>query len=113
MLNSKGGIYSFDMNTPAENPKPIPFENFDDSTFSPHGIDLYLNPDTQEITLFVINHAEGKHSVEVFHLNQTKMVLTHSKTIADQTIYSPNDVVAVGTCLIIYTKRESNIATVE
>lgn len=105
MLNYKGMIYSFDLNTPTENPRPIPFENFDDSTFSPHGIHLYIDPQTQDITLFVINHGGEKHSIEIFHFNQTKMVLRHSKTVVDETIYSPNDVVAVGTCLNIYSKN--------
>ena len=105
MLNYKGVILSFDLNMPTENPRPIPFENFDDSTFSPHGIDLYIDPQTQVITLFVINHGGEKHTIEIFQLNQTKMVLTHRKTIVDEAIYSPNDVVAVGMCLSIFSEN--------
>ncbi|XP_028404236.1 serum paraoxonase/arylesterase 2-like [Dendronephthya gigantea] len=96
MMQSKGMLYAFDLNKPDEKPTPLSYENFDDSTLIPHGIDLYVDPKTEEISLFVVNHALGKHSIEVFQFDQENMVLKHRKTVVDEKIYSPNDVVAVG-----------------
>ena len=99
MLEFKGMLYSLDLNDPEARPKPLPYENFDDSEFKPHGIDFYIDPTTQEISLFVVNHPAGNHSIEIFHFDQAKMVLTHKKTVVDEKLFSPNDVVAIGVCL--------------
>ena len=96
MFNREGILYVFNPSKPEENPRPLSLENFDDSDFIPHGIDVYTDPETEEVTLFVINHGGGKHSVEVFHVDQENMVLKHRKTVVDEKMYSPNDVVAVG-----------------
>mgnify|MGYP002803903039 FL=1 len=96
MLEFKGILYSFDLNDPDAKPTPLSYENFDGSEFKPHGIDFYIDAKTQEISLFVVNHAAGNHSIEIFQFDQTNMVLKHKQTVADKMIYSPNDVVAVG-----------------
>ncbi|XP_028404309.1 serum paraoxonase/arylesterase 2-like [Dendronephthya gigantea] len=96
MEHYKGMLYAFDLNNPEGKLTPLSYENFDDSVFTPHGIDLYIDPKTQEISLFVVNHAEGKHSIEIFQFDQENMVLHHKKTVVDEEIYNPNDVVAVG-----------------
>lgn len=85
----KGIIYAFDLNDPEAKPKPITYENFDDSEFVPHGIDLYIDPKTQEVSLFVVNHDAGKHSIEVFHFDQENMVLKHRKTVTDEKYLLP------------------------
>ena len=96
MQHYKGIIYTFDLNDPEARPKPITYENFDDSQFVPHGIDIYIDPKTQEVSLFVVNHAAGKHSIEIFQFDQENVMLKHRKTITDEKISSPNDVVAAG-----------------
>ena len=94
----KGIIYTFDLNDPEAKPKPITYENFDDSEFVPHGIDLYIDLKTQEVSLFVVNHGAGKQSIEIFNFDQENVVLKHRKTVTDEKISSPNDVVAAGMC---------------
>ena len=96
MQHLKGMLYTFDLNNPEAKPKPLSYENFDDSSFLPHGIDLYVDPKTKEVSLFVVNHRLADHSIEIFQFDQENMVLKHRKTVVDKNIYSPNDVVAVG-----------------
>ena len=96
MQHFKGMLYSLDLNNPEAKPKPLSYENFNDSGFLPHGIDFYIDPKTKEVTLFVVNHRLADHSIEIFQFDQANMVLKHRKTVVDKNIYSPNDVVAVG-----------------
>ncbi len=98
MHHYKGILYSFNLNDPEAKPTPLAYENFDDSEFVPHGIDFYIDPKTQDVRLFVVNHAAGNHSIEIFQFDHVNMVLKHRKTVVDEKIYSPNDVVAVGMC---------------
>ncbi|MGB0929850.1 MAG: hypothetical protein ACPGVB_03690 [Chitinophagales bacterium] len=44
--------------------------------------------------LWVINHVEGKHSIEIFHLRGDS--LTHLETLKEDMMINPNDIVAVG-----------------
>ena len=98
MHHYKGILYSLNLNDPEAKPTPLAYENFDDSEFVPHGIDFYMDPKTQDVRLFVVNHAAGNHSIEIFQFDHVNMVLKHRKTVVDEKIYSPNDVVAVGMC---------------
>lgn len=59
---------------------------------APHGISL-IKIDSLRHRLFVINHADGE-SIEVYDLYH-KDSLVHYKTIRDELIYSPNDIVAI------------------
>lgn len=59
---------------------------------SPHGISL-IRMDSVRHRLFVINHADGE-SIEVYDLFH-KDSLIHYKTIRNQLIYAPNDIVAI------------------
>ena len=76
--------------------KEFTIQDFDTTDFIPHGIDIYTNPETGEHLLFVVNHGEGKKSVEIFHVDESKLVLRHKRSVQDENIYHPNDVVAVG-----------------
>ena len=98
MKDFKGMLYSFDINDPEAKPKPVSYENFNDAGFNPHGIDLYIHPKTQEISLFVINHGAGINTIEIFHVDPENIVLKHIKTIFDEKLISPNDVLATGMC---------------
>ncbi|XP_046856650.1 serum paraoxonase/arylesterase 2-like [Xenia sp. Carnegie-2017] len=93
--NFIGMLYSFDLNNPDHSPQPLKFDNFH-SKFTPHGIDLYIDPQSGEVSLFVVNHGNDNKSIEIFMLDMTKMVLKHKRTVFDEKIYSPNDLVAVG-----------------
>lgn len=91
----QGGIYWMDLK---ENEGEAPFEaklisqDFK-APFFPHGLSL-LQLDSVNYKLWVINHVEGKHSIEVFHLQGDS--LTHLETLKDEMMISPNDIVAVG-----------------
>ncbi|OQA34196.1 MAG: Arylesterase [Betaproteobacteria bacterium ADurb.Bin341] len=61
--------------------------------FHPHGISLYRAPDGQK-TLFVINHANQKHTIEIFDIAGT--TLKHRRTVTGPQLISPNDIVGVG-----------------
>ncbi len=71
----------------------------------PHGISLYLNPKRAgwlrsrsgpepKDRLFVVNHAEGRHSIEIFAIDRRR--LEHLETVRDPAFVSPSDIVAVG-----------------
>ena len=96
MESFKGRIYAFDFNDANQVLKEFTLKDFDSTDFVPHGIDTYIDPETGEISLFVVNHGEGKESVEIFQVDKENLLLNHKKTVQDENIYSPNDVVAVG-----------------
>ena len=94
----KGGIYFLDLKTDKTAPKLIS-AGFG-KPFFPHGISL-VRIDSAQYKLFVINHVEGKHSVEIFQLNGDQ--LTHEKTLRDELLVSPNDLVAIDAQRFYYT----------
>ncbi len=89
----QGGIYWMDLSG-GEAPFEVKLisDNFK-KPFHPHGISL-LQLDSANYKLWVINHVDGKHSIEVFHLRGDS--LTHLQTLKDEMMISPNDIVAVG-----------------
>lgn len=89
--SSHGAIYAYNLNVP--NPVLFNLTSNAIKDFQPHGISLYVNPKGDDY-LFVINHARGVNTVEVFQLIGT--LLFHTKTISDPMLISPNDIVAIG-----------------
>ncbi|MEH6345767.1 MAG: hypothetical protein V7785_11820 [Bermanella sp.] len=86
--DKKAGIFSYDLNTKAINKISPALDDF-----SPHGLSLYtLEDGTQR--LFVINHANGQHQVNIFDLIDGFLVLKN--TVQSSHMISPNDLVAVG-----------------
>jgi arylesterase/paraoxonase len=71
--------------------------------FHPHGISILRSPDGS-LTLMAVNHPlSATARIEIFTVVQetmpdgtTQMALHHEKTVADDLLFSPNDVVAVG-----------------
>jgi arylesterase/paraoxonase len=61
--------------------------------FLPHGISLFRGADGKR-TLFAVNHAGGKHTIEIFDVDGK--TLTHRQTVSGDALVSPNDVVGVG-----------------
>ncbi len=82
------GIFSYDLTTQRIT-KLSPL--LDD--FSPHGISIYKMPNGA-VRVFVINHANKAHQINVFDLVNGALVL--KDTIVSKHLISPNDLVAVG-----------------
>jgi arylesterase / paraoxonase len=98
-----GAIFRYDLNTFSA--PPINLTRNADERFRPHGISLYVDDAGRE-TLFVVNHpgeslspaqesaeAGPLHSIEVFDITNDELV--HRRTIVDDSLVSPNDIVAV------------------
>jgi arylesterase/paraoxonase len=86
-----GAIYALDLKDTAA----IPYRISDGFTrdFHPHGISFLKTEDGKRL-LFVINHAQQRHSVEIFAFDGKK--LNHLESIRSSLMTSPNDLVAVG-----------------
>jgi arylesterase/paraoxonase len=88
---ARGAIYAYDLKASA--PKLVDLTPDAPPGFRPHGLSLYAAPNRRD-ALFVINHAGGQHTVEVYDLVRGR--LAHRETLADPLLVSPNDLVAVG-----------------
>lgn len=75
--------------------------------FQPHGISLFRGSDGKK-TLFVINHAGGKHSIEIFDVNGA--LLSHRRTVTGAGLVSPNDIVGVGPDWFFVTNDHANVS---
>lgn len=102
---ARGAIWTYDL---AERSTPV------DATasalpggFSPHGISLWTGADGRK-ALFVINHAGGRHTIEVFDVNGA--ALTHRRTVEGPELISPNDIVGVGPDSFYVTNDHANIS---
>lgn len=62
------------------------------AVFRPHGLSLYQ--DGNDLILFVVNHPGGDHAVEILRFGDDRF--EHVKTVTDELLVSPNDLVAVG-----------------
>jgi arylesterase/paraoxonase len=60
--------------------------------FYPHGISM-IGIAENRYRVYAINHFDGEHSIEVFELYNDS--LTHIRTLQDNSIISPNDIVAI------------------
>lgn len=87
----QGAVYGLNLN--AEGAKPINLTTDFKKAFHPHGISLYKS-DKGEMLLFVINHTQAGHFVEIFEYRNHK--LNHRESISHPLMFSPNDLVAVG-----------------
>ncbi|XP_053385522.1 serum paraoxonase/arylesterase 2-like isoform X2 [Mercenaria mercenaria] len=91
----KGRILLFNFNTPEKGVTELSFdEDFDQSTFHPHGISVIQNKDTGKITLFVVNHTPDEDRIERFEFIEEKMMLEHELSYIDEAINIANDVAA-------------------
>ncbi len=82
------GIFSYDLTT-----KQFVKISPELADFRPHGISLYQMPNGQQ-RVFVINHSQHQHAVNIFDLVDGKLNLF--KTVTGPGLISPNDLVAVG-----------------
>ena len=82
-----GGLYYIDLKD--KNYKPILLtENFK-KQFAPHGISIFKKDSSY--TIAAINHTEEGEYIEIFNLKNEK--LTHQKSLENELIFSPNDLV--------------------
>ncbi len=98
-----GAIYAYDLKI--DSPE---FENLTpgaDAHFHPHGINLYVGDDGQDV-LYVVNHARGRHTIEIYDLVGSG--LSHRGTLSDPLMTSPNDLLAVGRDQLYVTNDHAN-----
>lgn len=60
--------------------------------FFPHGFSM-IKIENRKYKIYVINHVDEEHSIEVFNLIGDSLV--HQETIKDERMISPNDIVAI------------------
>ncbi|KAJ8028761.1 Serum paraoxonase/arylesterase 2 [Holothuria leucospilota] len=91
-----GRIYKFDFNMPNEDAVAVNLPDELGEYFSPHGMDLWQDPDSGEIRLFVVNHRLEEEAVEILKYNQKSNSFSLVKSVRHELFTSVNDVVAVG-----------------
>ncbi|MEP1096790.1 MAG: hypothetical protein ABJG78_16860 [Cyclobacteriaceae bacterium] len=84
----KGGLYYLDLSN--DRFEPIEISDFL-TDFYPHGIGL-LKLDSAHYQVLAVNHAKG-HTIERFELFGDSLV--HRESYRDETMISPNDVIAL------------------
>lgn len=99
-----GAIWTLDLNTPGAAPVDASASAFT-GAFRPHGISLWRGADGRRV-LYVINHAEGRHSIEVFDVDGAAM--KHRATIRGSELVSPNDIVGMGPNQFYVTNDHGN-----
>lgn len=87
---SQGHIYSYNVNH--ENPELINLTSNLEIDFHPHGISVFEDS-LGNVTIFVVNHVDNIHSIELFKFENEKLV--HTNTIKSSLLISPNDIVAI------------------
>lgn len=97
------GIYLVDLRD--ENLTPLEISGSLDFPLFPHGISLF-QLDSAKYGLMVINHVNGKHSVESFLLEGKN--LKHIRSIRGPELISPNDLVMVSPEAFYYTNDHGN-----
>jgi arylesterase / paraoxonase len=85
------GIYAYDLK--ARKPALRNLTPAAPATFRPHGLSLWLGGKGEPDLLFVINHPEDRHEVQIFEITAKGLALR--ETIVDPLIAHPNDLVAV------------------
>jgi arylesterase/paraoxonase len=102
---SPGAIWAYDLN--AADPAPVNLTPDADSGFQPHGISLHIDTDGTR-RLFVVNHGNNQHSIELFELTEFGLVRVKTWSSSEGTspkpeIRSPNDVLAVAPRKVYFT----------
>ena len=93
-------LLTFDFNKPDQDPVELALKNFNRTGFNPHGISVYREPSSGQVSLFVINHRPDAQAIEIFDFEREAHSLIHRRTVVDDLIWSPNNLYAVGKCLV-------------
>lgn len=98
-----GGLYRVDLR---KKPYTHKLLEVSISDFRPHGISLY-KLDSARYKLWVINHGNGKHSIEEFILKDS--ILSFQRSYSDDLLISPNDLVATGESEFYFTNDHKHL----
>ena len=93
-------LLTFDFNKPDEDPVELTLKNFNRTGFNPHGISVYREPSSGQVSLFVINHRPDAQAIEIFDFERETHSLIRRRSVMDDLIWSPNNLYAVGKCLV-------------
>ncbi len=88
--SGRGAIYAYALGE--DDATPVNATPEAPADFHPHGISLWQGGGGRD-SLFVVNHAAGRHSIEIYDIVMGRLV--HRRTLADPLLVSPNDVVTV------------------
>ncbi len=102
----KGVIYSYDLTRDQPTVKRLTDMMGED--FQPHGIGLYVGNDGPD-TLFAVNHEGGRNTIEIFDLQGTTII--HRKTLHNELMVSPNDIVGVGPEQFYFTNDHKYVSS--
>lgn len=86
----QGAILGYDL--AAASPALVNLTSDFQKEFHPHGIGLYVDEE-QGASLFVVNHTQTGHAVEIFDLKKGRLI--YRKSVHDPMLISPNDVLPV------------------
>ena len=84
-----GGLYFMNLKNDNLNAKPLTANI--NKPFAPHGISMFKTDSTYKVV--AVNHTSKGHSIEVFKLEGDKLTL--EKTLTDESMVSPNDIVLI------------------
>jgi arylesterase/paraoxonase len=101
--DARGALYAYDLTVAAPRLKNLTPSA--DPSFAPHGISL-LPGDGGGGALYAINHAGGRHTIEVYDLAGAGLV--HRETLSDPLLVTPNDLVALGRARLYVTNDHAN-----
>ena len=90
-MQEQGGLYMIDLTS--DDYTPIHLTKNFDKPFAPHGISLYKKGSAYAIA--AISHTKSGESIEFFELIGDQ--LTYQKTVKNELIFSPNDLVLLDT----------------
>ena len=86
-IQESGGLYFIDLKADSYN--PILLTQGFKKPFAPHGISIFQKENVT--TIAAINHTDKGEFIEIFTLVDKQ--LTHQKTLKNEQIFSPNDIV--------------------
>jgi len=98
----KGAIYGLDLK--ARDPELVNLTADFSKEFNPHGIGLWIGENGK--SLFVVNHRQHGHFVEIFDFQDNRLI--HRESVEGDLMHSPNDVIPVGPGAFYVTNDHGN-----
>ena len=99
----QGAIHGFDL--ASANPRLMNLTEDFPRELNPHGIGWWM-AQNGDLSLFVVNHREDGHFVEIFDYQGGK--LAHRQSVSGALMHSPNDVLPVGPTAFYVTNDHGN-----
>jgi arylesterase/paraoxonase len=99
----QGAIYGFDLDS--VNPVLVNLTKDFSRQLNPHGIGCWV-AQNGDLSLFVVNHGQDGHFVEIFDYQGDKLV--HRRSVSGTLMHSPNDVLPVGPAAFYVTNDHGN-----